>query len=112
MFGSLASSQDGRHGRVLGIQVEVDRQTETSIRIRPGARLEVRYRGAEPWMDIVVLLDDEAVGFEAVKAGESTPVIVPPGILTVVLTGNGGAELRREIEVVEGETAELIFSDH
>jgi protocatechuate 3,4-dioxygenase beta subunit len=110
----IARAKDGRIAVVHDVQVEpagAESQLLT-VKLEPGAILNVRYDGNAPDRWIVTRGAGVNLGVEELRRGVAVMVIVPKGKVAIEFANSRDETLqRREFELEPGEVKEILFND-
>jgi hypothetical protein len=112
-YALCAATGDGRAGSLRGVELAAGGDLhDLVIEVRPGAKLRVRYGGAESHCSARVLQDGAVVATDGVEKGTSKVFTVPTGALKLVCRlGGNGKEIVRELSLAAGAEQELVIQD-
>jgi hypothetical protein len=112
-YALAAATTDGRVGILRGVELAAGSDLhDLLISVQPGARVRVRYEGAQGYCSAQVVQDGVVVATDGVEKGTSKTFSGPAGSVKVVCRlGGNGKELVRELVLKAGEERELVFKD-
>jgi hypothetical protein len=112
-YALAATLTDGRAGVLRGVELVGGGDLgDLVIQVRAGARVRVRYEGAQSHCSARVERDGVVVATDGVEKGTWKSFSTPPGNVKVVcrLAGNG-KEIVRELTLEVGEDQDLVVED-
>jgi hypothetical protein len=106
----FASTSDGRAGELAGVVLDPAAPLSgRQVVLVPGAKLRVRYEGAQIG-NLSVLRNGAMIGGDGVEGGRTVTQIVPPGKVAVEFRYPGVEQPEvRELEIGAGEEREVLF---
>jgi len=112
-YALCAAANDGRVGSLRGVELAAGGDLhDLVIQLVPGARVRVRYAGAQDFCSARVVQDGAIVATDGVEKGTSKTFSVPVGSVKVVCRlGGNGKEIVRELSLAAGAEQELVIQD-
>ncbi len=112
-YALAATTTDGRVGILRGVELpEGGDVHDLVLQLTPGARLRVRYDGAQDVCSTQILVDGVVVSTDGVEKSTSKTFAAPPGAVSVRCRLNPiGKTFVREIALAAGEERELVIKD-
>jgi hypothetical protein len=110
-YAVIATASDGSFGRRSGLVLDAGTVLDAvEVVLAPGARLLLRYEGADAVANCRITAEGEFVGFGSVERGVESPCVVPPGALEVHwLRPPDGADVIQRVTLQPGEQRELVW---
>jgi hypothetical protein len=112
-YALCATATDGRIGSLRGVELAAGGDLrDLVIQLAPGARVRVRYAGAEDFCSARVVQDGVVCASDGIEKGTTKTFSAPAGSVKLVcrLHGNG-KEIVRELTLEAGKEQELVITD-